>query len=230
MSRGEERRRKFEAWEREIKVCNKCLYMMCVSKRVKAIMCEEKDTLQKGMYVYIYVKEWEPQGTWRSAERERNEKECNKLAVRLFSTCIKTSSSDGRLGKYWPTPSAAFAVLHLNIIPSSSFYTLSYFFLLFHFSLFFLSTCGLIPFTCSCLVFVSRNYVKILQSMCNNYIVRQYIACSYIKNTLGLTQSVEVWTSSFSFCYFSKSFRKGIYKYIAHIILCFITGYFIIVY
>lgn len=24
--------------------------------------------------------------------RERNEKECNKLAVRLFSTCIKTSS------------------------------------------------------------------------------------------------------------------------------------------
>lgn len=39
-------------------------------------------------------------------ERRRNEKECNKLAVRLFSTCIKTSSGDGRPGKYWPTPSA----------------------------------------------------------------------------------------------------------------------------
>lgn len=35
----------------------------------------------------------------------RNEKECNKLAVRLFSTCIKTSSGDGRPGKYCPTPS-----------------------------------------------------------------------------------------------------------------------------
>lgn len=38
-------------------------------------------------------------------EPGRNEKECNKLAVRLFSTCIKTSSGDGRPGKYCPTPS-----------------------------------------------------------------------------------------------------------------------------
>lgn len=38
----------------------------------------------------------------------RNEKECNKLAVRLFSTCIKTSSGDGRLEKYWPTPSSTY--------------------------------------------------------------------------------------------------------------------------
>lgn len=40
----------------------------------------------------------------RERHGERNEKECNKLAVRLFSTCIKTSSGDGRLGKYCPTP------------------------------------------------------------------------------------------------------------------------------
>lgn len=51
----------------------------------------------------------------RGARGERNEKECNKLAARLFSTCIKTSSGDGRLGKYCPTPSAARIVL-------SSFY------------------------------------------------------------------------------------------------------------
>lgn len=41
----------------------------------------------------------------RWGEPRRNEKECNKLAVRLFSTCIKTSSGDGRPGKYCPTPS-----------------------------------------------------------------------------------------------------------------------------
>ena len=34
----------------------------------------------------------------------RNEKECNKLAVRLFSTCIKTSSSDGRANLATPSP------------------------------------------------------------------------------------------------------------------------------
>lgn len=50
------------------------------------------------------------------AVRTRNEKERNKLAVRLFSTCIKTSSSDERelaraAEKYCPTPSAAAAAV-----------------------------------------------------------------------------------------------------------------------
>lgn len=40
--------------------------------------------------------------------RKRNEKECNKLAVRLFSTCIKTSSGAtddlGSIAQHFPRP------------------------------------------------------------------------------------------------------------------------------
>ncbi|KAH0546304.1 hypothetical protein KQX54_008155 [Cotesia glomerata] len=58
------------------------------------IMCEKRAG-RKGSMVRNENQEtrrWRDEG-----RRGRNEKECNKLAVRLFSTCIKTSSGDGRL-------------------------------------------------------------------------------------------------------------------------------------
>lgn len=49
--------------------------------------------------------------------RKRNEKECNKLAVRLFSTCIKTSSGATddleSIARHFPRPSTGASSLSL---------------------------------------------------------------------------------------------------------------------
>lgn len=56
--------------------------------------------------------------------RKRNEKECNKLAVRLFSTCIKTSSGATddleSIARHFPRPSTGGLRLPLSLsLPAS---------------------------------------------------------------------------------------------------------------
>lgn len=107
---------KEEMEEPRVTTANVCEYGITCARVRWGRECEWDDGLEKGIKEAV-------RGPGESSERhgERNEKECNKLAVRLFSTCIKTSSGDGRLGKYCPTPRLRWAkltsfILHLFLL------------------------------------------------------------------------------------------------------------------